>query len=531
MPEVHPRILVVDDTEAVRYATSRILRRAGFEVEEANDGASALRAVQTAKPDIVVLDVKLPDMSGFEVCHRIKGDPVSRSIPVLHVSAMCIDSGSRVAGLDAGADAYLTHPVSDDELLATINALLRIRRAEEEALKQAEEARAVRNELQSVLAALRQKNHTLEALVQACPLAIMAIDLEGQVTAWNAAAVRMFGWSEEDIRGRRLPTIVPESLPGERVLEELAVGGEKIFECETVRQRRDGKRFPVSISAAPLYDSEGQSQGAIVVVSDETNRKVAEQAVRRHEQLVSNGRMASALAHEINNPLSAVLNVLYLLRKRNDLDSSVTEYLKVADDQLGRVSQITNQVLSVHRTTGDDIELHIAEIIDASLGLYTLHLRERQIEVKREYDYGSFAVSSPSDLRQIVSNLIGNAIEVLGVGGILAVRAREQVSSGRKGIRITVADNGPGISPEHRARIFEPFFTSKGDKGTGLGLWIVNTIVHKHHGSVRVRTSTGGIRRGTSFSVFLPNSAEPDKTHSLAERRGNTHPESLGKAG
>ncbi|HET8668635.1 MAG TPA: response regulator, partial [Terriglobales bacterium] len=164
MPEARPRILVVDDTEAVRYATARILRRAGFEVDEAEDGASALRAVNRSKPDMVVLDVKLPDMSGFEVCHRIKSDPASTSLPILHVSAMCIDSGSKVAGLDAGADAYLTHPVSDDELLATINALLRIRRAEEEALKQAEEARAVRNELQKVLAALREKNHTLEAL-------------------------------------------------------------------------------------------------------------------------------------------------------------------------------------------------------------------------------------------------------------------------------------------------------------------------------------------------------------------------------
>ena len=151
------RILVVDDNEPVRYATSRMLHKAGYEIIEADDGTTALAQLRVRRPDLVVLDIKLPDISGYEVCQRIKADPETAMISVLHLSAAYVDSKAKVVGLESGADAYLTHPVSHDELLATVKALLRIRMAEEEARRQAEKARAISKELEQVIASLGKK--------------------------------------------------------------------------------------------------------------------------------------------------------------------------------------------------------------------------------------------------------------------------------------------------------------------------------------------------------------------------------------
>jgi PAS domain S-box-containing protein len=516
-PETTVRILVVDDNEPGRYSTARMLSKAGFQVVEAESGTSALTRIHENRPDLVVLDVQLPDINGYEVCRRIKADSATARIPVLHLSATFVNSHAKVIGLEGGADAYLTQPVSPDELLATIRALLRIRRAEEEARRQADEADAARRELEYVLAALREKNYTLEALVQACPLPIMAIDSSAKVTAWNLAAEQTFGWKENEIIGRTLPTI-PEHLRASRppAAEILASQGEVLVKFETTRQKKDGTRIPVMLSAAPLHDSEGRLQGSMIVASDETYHKMSDDALRRHEQLIANGRAASALAHEINNPLSSVVNLVYLLQQRPDLDSSVQEYLRIMDEELRRISAITTQVLALHRQTADAVEFKAIDILNSALSLYDSQLHARRIAVKRAYQSPGTIISSPGEMRQVFSNLIANALEAIGEGGVLTLRVRERHGiRDQDGVQITIADNGPGIPAELRPRIFEPFFTTKGEKGTGLGLWVVQGIVEKHGGTVRVRTSTTPSRRGTSFSILLPKfapSAESSKT-------------------
>ena len=508
-PETRARILVVDDNEAGRYSTARMLSKAGFEIVEAGDGAGALARVQENRPDLIVLDVQLPDISGYEVCQRIKADSATAQIPVLHLSATYVNSHAKVVGLEGGADGYLTQPVSPDELLATIRALLRIRRAEEEARRQADEAQAARRELEHVLAALREKNYTLEALVQACPLPIMAIDLNARVTAWNLAAERTFGWKEHEVIGRTLPTI-PENLRGNDppVAEIAASQGEVLVKFETIRQKKDGARIPVIVSAAPLHNSEGALRGSMIVASDETYHKMADEALRRHEQLVSTGLAASALAHEINTPLSAVINLVYLLRRRTDLDEPAQESLRMLEGELDRVSAISTRVLALYRQTAKAAEFKVADILNSALSLHDSELRARAIEVRRDYRSPGTIVSSPGEMRQVFSNLIANAVEAMGEGGVLTLRVREgNGSRGQSGVQVTVADNGPGIPAEVRTRIFEPFFTTKGEKGTGLGLWVVQGILQKYGGTIRLRTSTTPNRRGTSFSILLPKAA------------------------
>ena len=491
-------ILVVDDNDPVRYATSRFVRGAGFQVVEAADGATALEQVQNAKPDLVVLDVNLPDINGYEVCRRIKSNAATKLIPVLHLSATYTDGSAKVTGLDGGADAYLAQPVSPDELMATIRALLRIRRAEEEARRQASEAIAARHELEQVLAALWEKNHTLQALIQASPLAIMAIDQQGNITAWNAAAEKIFGWAASEAIGRPLGTI-PADSPDLGRSEMSAAGGTAAVAVETVRQRKDGTSIPVSLSAAPLCDAEGRAQGAIIVISDDTERKKAEEGLRRHERLVSMGRMASILAHEINNPLSSVLNIVYLLRQRTDLDASAKNYLEMAEAELTRITEITRQMLAIHREAPKPVRFKVAELLDSALSLFGPTVREKEAELIKDYDDSGELVSSPGELRQVFANIIGNALEAVGKGGVVKVRARET----KNGVCVIIADNGPGMTPEVRSHIFEPFFTTKGEKGTGLGLWVAQSLVHKHKGTMRMRSTTAAKRHGTTFSCFF----------------------------
>jgi signal transduction histidine kinase len=177
----------------------------------------------------------------------------------------------------------------------------------------------------------------------------------------------------------------------------------------------------------------------------------------------------------------------------------------LADRELARVTEISKQVLGLHRQAAEAVEFKLTDVLDGALSFYTLQLREAFIEVRRDYRDSPLLVSAPGEMRQIFSNLIGNAIEVLPGGGMLQLRVSEYHSlTHGPSVRVTITDNGPGISATVRRRIFEPFFTTKGAHGTGLGLWVVRGLVRKHHGTVRVRTATQGRWRGTCFSVVFP---------------------------
>jgi signal transduction histidine kinase len=178
------------------------------------------------------------------------------------------------------------------------------------------------------------------------------------------------------------------------------------------------------------------------------------------------------------------------------------------EGELDRVSAISTRVLALYRQTAKAAEFKVADILNSALSLHDSELRARAIEVRRDYRSPGTIVSSPGEMRQVFSNLIANAVEAMGEGGVLTLRVREgNGSRGQSGVQVTVADNGPGIPAEVRTRIFEPFFTTKGEKGTGLGLWVVQGILQKYGGTIRLRTSTTPNRRGTSFSILLPKAA------------------------
>jgi signal transduction histidine kinase len=232
-------------------------------------------------------------------------------------------------------------------------------------------------------------------------------------------------------------------------------------------------------------------------------RRRAEEVLRTSERLASFGRLAASIAHEVNNPLEAVTNVFYLL-DRCELDEQARGYLKLAEEELQRVTHIVRQSLAFTRISGDSSPALLSQLVEEVLRLYAPRIRSGQVRVEKRFECDA---QVPGEVRQVVSNLLVNAVDAVRLGGAVKLRlhrGRDPRDPQRTGIRLVVADEGMGIAPEHRRDIFQPFFTTKRDKGTGLGLWISNEIVHKHGGVIRLRSSVKPGRSFSVFSVFLP---------------------------
>jgi len=245
------------------------------------------------------------------------------------------------------------------------------------------------------------------------------------------------------------------------------------------------------------------TQIAVVV-----QRRQGDEALRRSEKLATAGKLAATVAHEINNPLEAVTNLVYLAQR--DLRSKpdeVERYLALASRELDRVAHIARQTLGFYRDRSSPAKFSVTRAIDDLIYLFEKRFETRNIEVCKEYDQELVITGLSGEIRQALSNLITNAIDAMPNGGKFVVRARTSQAghnSQRPGVRISVLDTGAGIAPRHLANLFQPFFSTKQDVGTGLGLWVTRTIVEKHHGTIRVRTRTGRVNHGTVFSMFLP---------------------------
>jgi PAS domain S-box-containing protein len=256
----------------------------------------------------------------------------------------------------------------------------------------------------------------------------------------------------------------------------------------------------------PIRDENGEIVRWFGTCLDVNDQKQAEDALRKAEKLAVVGRMAASISHEINNPLEAVTNLVYLAKKDIHLSERTRGLLLTAENELARVSQIVTQTLRFYRQSSRPIPFNPAELIDSVLRLYEGRLTNSQVTISREYKHeDSYIEALDGELRQVLANLIGNAIDATSPGGKLRIRLTKRGrANGRDGVRISVADNGHGIAPDLKARIFEPFFTTKNATGTGLGLWITREIIDKHQGSIRVRSRQVPGSSGTVFSIFLP---------------------------
>jgi signal transduction histidine kinase len=237
-----------------------------------------------------------------------------------------------------------------------------------------------------------------------------------------------------------------------------------------------------------------------------TERKLTEDALVRSEKLAAMGRLAGIIAHEINNPLEAISNAFFLLRKHPSLDNEAHYYAGLAEQELARVTHITKQTLSFYRESKEPVFISVFDVLDNVLELQSRCINANGIALEKQFR-GSAAIQGfPNELKQVFLNLIGNAIEAMREGGCLRVRVddRTEEKTGRHGVRISICDTGSGIDPQYAKRIFEPFFTTKDAKGTGLGLWISRGIIQKYDGTIRFRSIRLATGRITCFSVFIP---------------------------
>jgi PAS domain S-box-containing protein len=266
-------------------------------------------------------------------------------------------------------------------------------------------------------------------------------------------------------------------------------------------------------SAYPIHTAQQEVRWVGLIVMDASDRKRSEEALRKTEKLAATGRLAASIAHEINNPLEAITNLLYLLSNHADLEEPARSYVEMAEHEVRRISEITQQTLRFYRQSTLPARTNLSELLDSVLRLHQGRLRNLGIAVEKEYDANTDLYCFAGELRQVFANLIGNAIDAMPAGGRLVIRARRSrdwTCPEKSGVRFQVADTGSGMSADVRRRIFEPFFTTKEITGTGLGLWVSSEIVAKHKGSMRVRSraeATGG-RSGTIFELFFPDVEE-----------------------
>jgi signal transduction histidine kinase len=283
-----------------------------------------------------------------------------------------------------------------------------------------------------------------------------------------------------------------------------AAAGECIRQ-EIALVRPSGETIPFDFSLTPVRDPNGKVIFLVPEGREIIELKQAEAALIQSEKLAAVGRLASSIAHEINNPLESVMNLIYLARQYA-VDPDAQRFLDSADQEIRRVSIIANQTLRFHKQPSNPQAVGCSELISSVLGIYEGKLRNAGIKVEMQYRAELPIVCFEGDIRQVLNNLVGNAIDAMPNGGRLLLRCRKATHwpTGRVGLVLTIADTGAGVDPEVLPKIFQPFFTTKGIGGTGLGLWVSQEIADRHNGALKVRTSQCEGRSGTVFTLFLP---------------------------
>jgi len=354
-------------------------------------------------------------------------------------------------------------------------------------------------------------DQTLEqiaAIVESSEDAIYSATPDGIITSWNHGAEELYGYRAEEVIGKPVRITVPEDRTHEtRSHFETLARGESIESYKTERRRKDGSLVNILLSVSPLRNRKGTFIGASAIARDITAQLRAETALQRNEKLATAGRLTAAIAHEINNPLEAITNLLYLARRDR---TRADQHLEMAEREVQRIADIAQQTLGFVREVSEPRSLNVSSTLNEVLQLYSAKLLSGHIEVQKDLCEQCEIHGFAGELRQLFANLIVNAADAMPKGGRLRLRVtrgREYSGERRTGVRVTIADSGSGISQQDQSRLFEPFYTTKKDSGTGLGLWLAEGIARKHHGRIRVRSSARPRNSGTTFSLFLPEHA------------------------
>jgi PAS domain S-box-containing protein len=657
-------ILIVDDNPDVLRSMAAVLEVLHEEVLTASNANQALKYLLKVDPAVIVLDVMMPEMDGFQLANLIRKRERLKHTPIIFLTGLGKEDSQMLRGYQAGAVDYLLKPVDPDVLrskvrifveLAKKSEMLRkygeVMRANSETLEGAladtlrakealereigirTKAEKTRDRLASQLGATpdfvsamaegavtlakdgsilycnarfaemvqRSESELISSPIEACitpsfiaPFSVLfSQGLLGRVTAeielrsadgeqipvqvamnpFSTAEIEAVAMVITDLRhqkrteqmfaeGRLARLLLEHANSGMAVCDEIGriilasrsldsicginpqfrnfdealplelvdghenrrrfsaqevLGGSALKSAEVAYTKPNGKQLRLLMSAGRIVSDNGQAVGCVITLLDISERMMIEEALRKSEKLAAAGRIAGTLAHEINNPLSAVTNLLYLLQN-SELDEIAQHYVDVAASELARVSHIARNTLSFYREAASPVPVRLTEVLDSVLELYARQLADKSLNVTRRYEYQGEIQNFPGELRQVFSNLVLNAIDALpSLGALtLSVKAGRHHRTGARGVRVVVVDRGTGIPPDYMAKLFEPFFTTKGERGTGLGLWVSLGIIQKQGGNIRVRSSSMPGRSFSVFSVFVPSVGAMELLHRAA---------------
>jgi PAS domain S-box-containing protein len=361
-------------------------------------------------------------------------------------------------------------------------------------------------------AEIRQREEWFRVTLGSIGDAVIATDEHGTVIFINPVAEDLTGIGLRQAQGQPIHKVFPifneqtrnpVDNPVAKVLELGRVMG---LANHTILQHADGHMIPIEDSAAPIFDDARKLRGVVMVFRDVTGEKQAQEVLRKAEKLAAAGRLAATVAHEINNPLEAVCNLIYIVKNTSSLPEDAVNYLKMAEQELERVSHITRQTLGFYRDSSQAGPVVLSDVIESVLRLYENKLKSKSIAVEIEPSDCPPVHALQGEIKQLIANLVSNAADAVAPGGKIRI-SMAPVKQGN-GVEVTIADNGPGVPEKNKAHIFEPFFTTKEDVGTGLGLWVSKEIAERHGGKIELSPDHHSDLGGAVFVVFLPYDAQ-----------------------
>jgi PAS domain S-box-containing protein len=499
------QLLIVDDDPISRYATARLLRSAGFRTAEAANAAEGLAAAVEADVSAMVVDVHLPDIDGFEMCRILRSREHTHRMPVLHLSAAYVTDEDKVRGLDAGADAYLTHPVEPAVLVATVQALVRTRVAEE---------------------AMRRSESKFRAIYEQAPSGLALIDGEGRLRDANSQMLRLLGRSLAEVVGRRL--------------DEFQRSADGDDQGEVAIDRPDGRTVHLSISISAQIEP-----GVSLIVATDVSQRAAletqrQQLLERERDARSEAERVSrlkdtfiaVLSHELRSPLNAMVGWTHVLQQRGGSDETMKALAAI--ERNGRLqARMISDLLDMSRLNLGKLPLSLdrvdpADVIAAAVSAVQPDLDARHIDLRLAVEPVGTLRADSSRLQQVMWNLLSNAVKFSPPGGQVTVGVRAEGAD----IVMFVSDQGQGIAPAFLAHVFDRFMQSDVGRnrqhgGLGLGLSIVKQLVEAHGGQVQVHSA--GLGQGALFEVRLPREGEATRAEppGSAADAANDAPDSL----